>query len=305
MTNHRIRLPAAVLGLLGCAAATAAPAATPARVATAPATTAAPAPAPAPAPPPVTPPAAPRSHRDLDWTSLRRWVHVDNVLAAKVPLFEGARREWLAALQQGDSLLGDGRPLFWCAPGDSVQTYFTFYPFRAMVELDARGRMRQATDKIVGKEAGDRYDLGDGGLVSPHYSQIWQRSPADDLVWPGTEHLTERTAGAGRLDIHMPDLQRSGDADSLWNEIRAALAAQQYPLACRNYSSLYGIGQSMMLWLAPDAAALRAAPPLETALVQALGEPRARALVAQFERVFPVRESYELARRPDLSNMGR
>ncbi len=96
----------------------------------------------------------PQTHRDLDWSAPRRWVHVDIVLEDKVALFERARLEWLSALRVGDSLLGDGRALFWCAKGDGVQTYFTFYPFRAMAELDDRVRMRLATDESKGGRPG-------------------------------------------------------------------------------------------------------------------------------------------------------
>ncbi len=246
-----------------------------------------------------------QSHRDLDWEAPRRWVHVDNVDPRKAALFERARLEWLSALQKGDSLLGDGRALFWYAKGKRVHTYFTFYPFRNWADIDARVKMVEATNKIVGKDALDRYDTGDSGLVSPHYSQVWRRSNDDDIVWSGTEQLSELTAAVGRLDVHMPILQQSYTIDSLWKEIKTALVAQKYPLACRAYLTTYGKGQNMMLWLAPDSTAYSQAPSIESTLKQQFGKRRGGAILTKFREVFPVQESYEIRRRADLSNLGR
>jgi len=245
-----------------------------------------------------------QSHRDLDWEAPRRWVHVDNVVPQKAALFERARLEWLSVLQTGDSLLGDGRPLFWYANGNRLHTYFTFYPFRTWPDLDARAKMVEATNNVVGKDALERYNTGDSGLVSPHYSQIWRRSNDDDIVWSGTDQLSELTAAVGRLDVHMPNLQQSDTIDSLWKEIKTALVAQKYPLACRAYDSIYGKGQNMMLWLAPDSTAYRKAPSIESALKQQFGLQKGGAIFTKFREVFPIEESYEIRRRADLSNLG-
>ncbi len=247
----------------------------------------------------------PRSHRDLDWNAPRRWVHVDIVLNEQVPVFERARLEWLSALSAGDSLLGDGRALFWQSRGETVNTYFTFYPFRAMAELDERVKMRQETDKVVGEAAGQRYDLGDAGIVSPHYSQIWRRSPDDDIAGPRAERLNELTAAVGRLDVHLPDLQRYDVVDSLWSTITSTLVKHDYPLACRAYGSVYGQGEYMMLWLAPDSVTYHGAPSIESFLEREFGEREGRKLYADFAAVFPIQRSYRVERRADLSNLGQ
>ena len=127
----------------------------------------------------------PLTHRDLDWSGSWRWVHIDNVDAAQASVFESARHGWLQVLERDGVRLGDGRPLFWSARGDSVDTYLTFYPFTRWVDLDTRGEMVQHTQEVVGEEAVKAYDAGDAALVPPHMSQIWRRRPAADVVWAG------------------------------------------------------------------------------------------------------------------------
>src|SRR4029079_12712788 len=74
----------------------------------------------------------------LDWTAPYRWVHIDNVDAAKAVTFEGARTDGLRVLGKGDRWLDDGRALFWHARTGPVQTFVTLYPFRRFGDLDAR-----------------------------------------------------------------------------------------------------------------------------------------------------------------------
>jgi hypothetical protein len=245
------------------------------------------------------------SHRDLDWQAPLRWVHVDNVDGAKAQTFESARRGWLATLRTPDGLLGDGRPLFWHAGGSTVQTYFTFYPFRAWAELDARRDMVMQTQKAVGDSAVKIYDTGDSTLVPPHYSQIWRRSDQLDVLPASGDSLTELTGGAGRLEVHGFDFLRSDDFDRAWKALKDALVARAYPLTCRGFANVYGQGEYMLLWLAPDAARYRAAPPIADVLAQELGKEKCAAVLATLETVFPVQKSYEVERRPDLSNLGR
>lgn len=248
-----------------------------------------------------------QSHLGLDWQAPRRWVHIDNVDPQKASLFENSRKGWLAALHRGGRVLGDGRPLFWYARAGTVQTYFTLYPFRLWADLDARSEMIDQTNKAVGEDAVKTYDLGDAALVPPHCSQIWRRLAASDITWSGVDSLTELTAAVGRLEIHQIDWWRWDEFEHLWNDVKTALVAQKYPLACRVFTNAFGNnqGEYILLWLSSDPARYRAAPTLQKALTQQLGERKGAEDVAMLEKLFPLRASYEVEKRLDLSNLGK
>ena len=250
---------------------------------------------------------APKSHLNLDWQAPRRWVHIDNVDPQKVQLFENARRGWLATLRRGDTLLGDGRPLFWCARSKTKLTYFTLYPFRKWADLDARSEMATQTNEAVGDSAVKTYDTGDAALVPPHGSQIWRRQSDSDIAWPGTDSLSELTAGVGRMEIRLSDFWHWRELDSVWTGIQAALVKSQYPLACRVYGNSFGDGQgeTILLWLAADSAQYRNAPSIQTALEKGLGKKKSAELLASLDKYFPLKESYEMEKRLDLSNLGK
>jgi hypothetical protein len=248
-----------------------------------------------------------RSHRDLNWNAPRRWVHVDNVNPQLVSVFEHARQGWLTALKTDSGLLGDGRPLFWCARAGKVQTYFTFYPWGPWGDMDARRTMAMRTDSLVGEAAVNRYDSGDSALVAPHYSELWQRRPESDIAWAGTDSLTELTAPVGRLEFHQMDEARWEEYTQVWDSLKATLIREKYPLACRVYSNLFGHsgGQMILFWLAPSKTSYQAAPPLNTTTEVALGKAKSDAMFARLDALFPAKESYEVERRLDLSNLGR
>lgn len=248
-----------------------------------------------------------QSHLDLDWQGPRRWVHIDNVDPQKAQLFENSRKGWLAALHQDGRLLGDGRPLFWHARAGTVQTYFTLYPFRLWADLDARNEMIDRTNKVVGEEAVKTYDLGDAALVPPHCSQIWRRLAASDITWSGSDSLTELTAAVGRLEVHQIDWWHWDEFEHLWNDVKSALVAQKYPLACRVFTNAFGSsqGEYILLWLAPDSARYEAAPTLQKSLTQEFGERKSEEAVAMLEKFFPLRASYEIEKRLDLCNLGK
>jgi|GEM_PF-2242456 len=251
----------------------------------------------------------PKSHLDLDWQAPRRWVHVDNVDPQKVQLFENSRKGWLATLHQDGQVLGDGRPLFWHARArtGAVQTYLTLYPFRLWADLDARNEMIVQTEKVVGEEAVKTYDLGDDALVPPHYSQIWRRLETSDIAWSGSDSLTELSAVSGRLEVHQIDWWHWDEFLQLWNNVKEALVAQKYPLACRVFTNAFGNsqGEYILLWLAPDSTQYRIAPPIPKVLAQELGKRKSKEIVAMLKKIFPLRESYEIERRLDLSNLGK
>lgn len=244
------------------------------------------------------------THASLDWSAPYRWVHVDNIGPDPLMVFERARAGWLRALRQGDSLLADGRPLFWSHRAKERSTYFTFYPFTRFGELDARRDAVRATQDNVGKDALARYDSADSMLVPPHYSQIWRRSPDDDYVPAGSESLTERTAACGWMEFRTPSF---GDAavDSLWKELRTALAPEHYPLTCRVFQNAYGSSDIICMWLAPDSTALRGAPRMKDVVTQHLGAVPARTFWKRLDAVFPVTSTLTVERRLELSNLGK
>jgi hypothetical protein len=224
----------------------------------------------------------------LDWSAPRVLVHADTVAADKVEFFEGARRRWLARVRAGGVYRPDGRPLFFSGRGDGVLRYLTFYPFATWADLDARSAATKRTEAAVGgKAAVDDYDSGDKALVPPHYSQLWYR--VADLDY-GPRALPE--ARALRLELREMPVGATADVlDPVWPEVQRELTAVKYPVACRGYWSLFGTGHLVLLWLAPDSAALDAAPPLSAALK------------ARLEAAAPLRDSLRLERRDDLSNL--
>lgn len=243
------------------------------------------------------------SHRDLDWTAPNLWVHVDNLDPALAPQFVAARLGWLAVLRQADGgLLGDGRALFWEADG---RAFYSFYPFADWPGFEARRLMVAATQETVGKPAVEAYDSGDAALVSPHYSQVWRRSPGSDIATPATSGLTEVTAAVGRLEVHDIDITQWDVYEQAWGQVAAVLQANNYPLACRTFRSSFGRGEYMTWWLAADAATYAAAPTVEAVLAKQLGATEAGLLLGKLAAVFPVRESHEVVRRADMSNLGR
>lgn len=260
-------------------------------------------PAPAPAPAPAT---VPTTHAGLDWKAPNLWVHVDNLDAGKALLFENSRLGWLKALRQGDTLLGDGRALFWQArKSPAGQTFFSFYPFADWPAFEARRQMIVHTQEVVGKEAVTAYDAGDAALVSPHYSQVWRRAPDFDITTAATAPLNELIAAVGRLEIHDIDITRWDEYESAWRDLASCLHQAKYPLACRCFRGSFGRGEYQVWWLAPDAATYQAAPAPADVLRERLGEAAANELLAKLAAVFPVRETYEVERRPDMCNLGR
>lgn len=241
---------------------------------------------------PVASPAAPQDPV-LDWSAPRMQVHVDTVDADKVELFEGARRRWLARVRAGGTHRPDGRPLFFSGRRDGVQTYLTFYPFSTWGDLDARSAATRRTEAAVGgKAAVDDYDSGDAALVPPHYSQIWYRQSELDYAPPGAPTRALSEGRNLRFELREMPVGASADAlDAVWPEVQRELSAARYPVAVQAWWSLFGTGHLVLLWLAPDAAALDGPLPLSAAL-------RAR-----FEAAAPLRDAVRLEGRRDLSNL--
>jgi hypothetical protein len=246
---------------------------------------------------PPSPPAA-----GLDWSAPCRWVHVDTVTPQSAPVFEAARRRWLATLRGKGTFMPDGRPLFWTGMHGGRRTYLTFYPFEKFAELDQRREQVRETQAAVGKAAVTDYDSGDAALVPPHYTQIWLREPDLDFL-PLAGATDELRATHGRIEVRQLRFDQADRLEATWKTVQVALAKERYPLTCRSFFASYGSGFTVQLWLAPDAATLHAAPPLAEVLRAALGDERGSAVALDLGAILSTEDQFEIERRDDLSNL--
>lgn len=253
-------------------------------------------------PPPVPP--APPAYR-LDWNASGRWVHVDTAPPEGAPAYEGARRRWLAVLGRQGAFVPDGRPLFWSGLRGDARTYWSFSPFEKFADLDVRRQVAVDALAKAGDAAVADYNTGDDALILPHTSEIWFRQPDLDFVSPVAGELTEVTAAHARLEFHQMKLGGGERLDAAWKAVQEALAKERYPLTCRGFFVGFGTGFTVQVWLAPGAAVLRQAPPLDAVLRQALGDERGAALAKDLAELLPVKEQLEIERRDDLSHLGR
>lgn len=250
-----------------------------------------------PRPGPAPRPAAPV----LSWEAPRRNVHIDKVSVAGAEHFEAARKRWLGRLRAGGEFLPDGRPLFWSGDREGVRTYFTLYPFKTWSDLEARAAATAKTQATVGQEALTDYDSGDSALVPPHTSEIWARIAGYDYVPAQAAPLDEQTARRGWIEFRQMPTGDAGQAlDPLLARANGALAQAGFRLTCRVFYSVYGRGELVFLWLAPDEATLQAAGSQggELALRSDLAP-----LLAEIEALMPLRERIAIERRDDLSNL--
>jgi hypothetical protein len=237
----------------------------------------------------------------LDWSATRVQVHVDNVAADQIAVFEDARRRWLAKLHDSGRHLPDGRPLFFSGKRGHVQTYLTFYPFTTWADLDRRAAATKRSEATVGKAAVDDYDSGDAALVPPHHSEIWLRLPNADYAAPSAPSLNPRDARRILLEAReMPVGAGAEAAKALWDDVRQRLSQARYPLNGRAYWNLFGSGQLVLLWLGPDAEQVDSAPRIEDLLRTQTG---GADVASRLEASYPVRLRLTLERRDDLSNL--
>jgi hypothetical protein len=227
----------------------------------------------------------------LDWSARRVQVHIDTVPLGRLDVFEGARRRWLDRVRAGGVYRPDGRPLFFSARREGVQTYFTFYPFATWADLDTRASATTHTEaEVGGKAAVEDYDSGDVALVTPHHSEIWLRQTGLDLSPGGGPPLREVDARHARMELReMPVGATRDRLDAVWPEVKRLLTEAGYPLTLRAHWSLFGSGRLVFLWLSRDSVPAPLPPPVQQRL----------------DAAAPLRETILLVRRDDLSNLPR
>ena len=227
-----------------------------------------------------------------------RAVHVDTVDPAKLSQFEGARREWLETLKAKH--LTDGRGYFLQVDGSS---FLTLCPFASFAELDRRGATGSKVTEFVGRDAQARYDArSDDALLPPHRNEIWSREAELDFT-PEHAPLDELSAGAGRMVLEeLRPAPSAGEAyQRAWEVIRQVLTAAKYPLTRRTFSSTYGSGKLISLWLAKNHEELTAAAPVEAVVLQGLGKAKADEVFRNLKRALVDVKTSDLRVRPDLT----
>jgi hypothetical protein len=228
-----------------------------------------------------------------------RTVHFDHLDPDRRPQFEDARHAWLRALTAAK--MSDERGIFiQVAPS----TFLTLHPASNLSDLDELQKARRVAPSQL-KEAVQKYDRdSDGALVPPHHSELW--SSADYLGYrPAQGALDERTFGAGRMLVEEVYPGPRGEPYyAAWDELRPALEKARYPLTRLSFTTMYGSGKVVTLWLARSRAELEAAPSLPDAVAGVLGKERATALLEQQRSGVASTESHDIARRPDLDSPG-
>jgi hypothetical protein len=183
----------------------------------------------------------------------RRLVHVDHVDPAKVTQFEEARRQLLAAyaarsVHEGTTTLvetkdDEGRPEF-----------LSLRPFGAYAEIDKLNDAAAARAAAIGKEL-DRLDaMTHATLVPPHANEIWLVHT--DLSYLPTGGATEGDAPAARLVEEVVAPPDGDDYEAAVKRVTEALGRAKSPVTRLAFTSSYGTGSYITLWLARSAAEL-------------------------------------------------
>ena len=220
----------------------------------------------------------------------RRRVHVDHLDPAKVQQYEQARREWLAWIVEHKAVDPWGGLFLQMGPS----TFLTLRPFDRFAELDPA-----ASPVPIDGQVRDRYnERSDATLVPPHFNEIWLRQ--GDLDYQPAPPVEERR-GVGRIVFEQIRLGADDHVEA-WAAIRAELAAAHYPVARIVFSSQFGTGRQVSLWMAPDREVFARTPSIDQVLGRRLGKERAAALLARWRGAVLEREEHDVVARPDLSN---
>jgi hypothetical protein len=188
----------------------------------------------------------------------RRLVHVDHVDPAKAALFEDARRQLLAAyaakgLHEGTTVLietkdDDGRPEF-----------LSLRPFGAYAEIDKLNDAAAARASALGKDL-DRLDaMTHATLVPPHANEIWLLHA--DLSYAPTGPApapSEVDATAARLTFEEVAPTAADEYEAAVKGVTLALARAKVPVTRLAFTSSYGTGEYVTVWLARSASDLEA-----------------------------------------------
>jgi hypothetical protein len=177
----------------------------------------------------------------------RRLVHVDHVDPSKVMQFEDARRQLLAAyaaqsLNEGTTTLletkdDEGRPEF-----------LSLRPFGAYAEIDKLNEAAAARAAAIGKQL-DRLDaMTHATLVPPHANEIWLLHPELSYVPAGAPG--EADASAARLVEEAVAPPAGDDYEAAVKGVVEALARAKSPVVRLAFTSSYGTGNYVTLWLA-------------------------------------------------------
>jgi hypothetical protein len=185
----------------------------------------------------------------------RRLVHVDHVDPARATDFEEARRQLLAAyaaraIKEGPTTVvetkdDEGRPEF-----------LSIRPFGTYAEIDKMNDAAAARAATLGKDL-DRLDaMTHATLVPPHANEIWLLHSDLSYVPPGGP--TEGTATAARIveDVVVP--VAGDDYEEAVKAVVTALGRAKSPVTRLAFTSSYGTGSYVTLWLARSAAELDA-----------------------------------------------
>jgi hypothetical protein len=216
-------------------------------------------------------------------------VHVDTLSPDKLQSFENARVRWVALLRE--KRRNDRRGLY---VKIGTNTYYSIVSFARWRDLEAIGDERAATLKALpaaGKEYDDR---SDEALVFPHTSEIWRELP--ELAYlPTGRRLTDA------VQLVIEDVQPTADYEAAWKPIAAALAQAKYPVERRAYFASYGSGRMVSFWMAASPAVLRAAPTIEQALTSAVGEARAKELLAAWRACVLATQTFDVEPKPEMT----
>jgi hypothetical protein len=218
----------------------------------------------------------------------RRLVHVDHVDPAKVTQFEEARRQLLAAytakgLHEGTTTLiettdDEGRPEF-----------LSLRPFGAYAEIDKLNDAAAARAAAIGDEL-DRLDaMTHATLVPPHANEIWLLRL--DLSYEPAGSPNEADATAARITIEEVAPARASEYEAAVKGVTGALGREKSPLGRLAFTSSYGTGAYVTLWLARSAAdleALAGAAPAE--LAKAIEQERSKTVSSATRVAFLRRE---------------
>jgi hypothetical protein len=222
--------------------------------------------------------------------SVRLAVHVDTLAPDKMTQYEAARLRYAAELCARG--LDDRRGLF-LKVGD--RTYYSVVTFLGWRELEQINADTKRVDEQMGWAAKRYYQDSDDSLIFPHGNEIWRERPSLSYAPTG------RPLGEA-LSVVIEDVDPQKDYEAAWKPIAAALASARYPIERRTFFSAYGSGRYLSFWLASSRALLQTAPTLEQALVTALGEERATALLREWRGMVLRAQTLDVAVSPEMTS---